>query len=382
MIAAGLDVVVHGLVEDIRREQMLDSRTTVWEVSVGIDGEALNLSGASSDPCATDALLDRLAAIVPAGGIVDRIQRLPEPSGQTHALVRVPAAPLLAAPLISEAPVSQVVLGHPLRVLRRWERWLQCRALDGYLGWVHRGYTRDADDDEARIWTGDDSLLAVDAALLGYEGEVSLRLPWGARMLRAANGSVRLPDGRTGEIRGRVVAAADRASAFPGNGDAVVASALAWLGTPYLWGGVTRAGVDCSGLVQAVLGMHGVSLPRDSDQQAGCGEPREPGAGFSLLRPGDLLFFAEEGARVTHVALSAGGSRIVHASLGNGGVACNDLAGGTPFERELRGLFVFARRVLGARQPRGRSPSAEDQQLDEQPSDCDSGYCPGDHRSN
>ena len=115
-----------------------------------------------------------------------------------------------------------------------------------------------------------------------------------------------------------------------------------------MWGGVTRAGVDCSGLVQVVYRTHGVQLPRDSDQQADVGAPIEPGPDFEELRAGDLLFFAEEEGRISHVALSRGGPRIIHASLGNGGVGTNDLTGDSGFEEEMRRIFVRARRLIPA----------------------------------
>ena len=115
---------------------------------------------------------------------------------------------------------------------------------------------------------------------------------------------------------------------------------------PYLWGGVTMGGVDCSGFVQALYRLHGHVIPRDSDQQSRTGEEVDPGDGFAGLRPGDLLFFAEEPGRCSHVTMSTGGSRIIHSSLGNGGVQRNDLAGRRAYERELRTLFIGARRII------------------------------------
>jgi cell wall-associated NlpC family hydrolase len=147
---------------------------------------------------------------------------------------------------------------------------------------------------------------------------------------------------------GEVVSAALRPARFPLVGERVVETAGRWLGVPYLWGGVTLGGVDCSGFVQALFRLHGLTLPRDSDQQMRTGEALDPGRDFSALRPGDLLFFAEEPGRCTHVALSAGAGRIVHASLGNGGVARNDVAGTLNYERELKRIFLCARRVIPA----------------------------------
>ena len=67
---------------------------------------------------------------------------------------------------------------------------------------------------------------------------------------------------------------------------------------------------------------------------------------MSELRPGDLLFFAEPEARVSHVAISLGGPLIIHSALGNGGVHINDLAGTEPLEHRLAAMFVSARRLL------------------------------------
>src|SRR5690606_25745539 len=150
---------------------------------------------------------------------------------------------------------------------------------------------------------------------------VFARLPWGARVVRFSQGQYELPDGRRGTIGSGEVVAVDRlADWFPPRGDSVTRTARRWIGAPYLWGGVTTGGVDCSGLVQAVFWLHGVALPRDSDQQSHIGAEVDPGENFDQLNPGDLLFFSENSQRVTHVAISLGGSHIVHSALSNGGV--------------------------------------------------------------
>jgi gamma-D-glutamyl-L-lysine dipeptidyl-peptidase len=109
---------------------------------------------------------------------------------------------------------------------------------------------------------------------------------------------------------------------------------------------VTMGGVDCSGLTQAVLWMHGIALPRDSDLQARVGELVDPGRHFENFKPGDLLFFSENAERITHVAISLGESWIIHSALTNGEVAINDLATDSDFEKKLRSIFTHGRRVL------------------------------------
>ena len=111
-----------------------------------------------------------------------------------------------------------------------------------------------------------------------------------------------------------------------------------WPGVPYLWGGRTDLGADCSGFVQAVFATVGVGLPRDSYQQAEA-HPDVRGSGVST-EPGDLLFFAPNEGTITHVALALGGSRIIHAASSNGAVCEDDLEADTPLTALLTESIV------------------------------------------
>jgi gamma-D-glutamyl-L-lysine dipeptidyl-peptidase len=342
---------VRALVEEVREQCAPDPRLAVFEVEVEIQGGRITLLGATSEPAAAQELHRRAAGITGWSEVVDRVQLLPEAEAddRVHALVSAAVAPMMAGPSIQSTQVSQAVLGSRLIVFRREGRWLQCRGSDGYIGWIHAGYVALVDEGMARAWelgADGDLWVALDAAVAQDSGDVLVRLPWGARVLREQDGIVRLPDGRTGHARGEMLPLGARGLAFPLEVAAVCQSATRWLGVPYLWGGLTMGGVDCSGFVQALYRMHGCVIPRDSDQQSRAGEPVECGEDFENLRPGDLLFFAEDGARCTHVAMSTGGSQIIHSSLGNGGVARNDLAGRRSYERELRRIFLWARRMV------------------------------------
>lgn len=136
---------------------------------------------------------------------------------------------------------------------------------------------------------------------------------------------VRLPDGRTGWVQsGDLEPAGAAVPPGPGDpapagtspaaldGEGLAATALRFLGLPYLWGGTTPFGLDCSGLVQLVCRLHGRLLPRDADQQfAGAHQGPVDRAG---LRAGDLVFFGPDEESITHVGIALGRDAFVSAT--------------------------------------------------------------------
>ena len=122
----------------------------------------------------------------------------------------------------------------------------------------------------------------------------------------------------------------------------VVSRAKKFIGIPYVWGGTSSKGFDCSGLVKRVFAMEGIAIPRDSDLQAGVGELIPPD-NLSEAKRGDLLFFGE-GGTVSHVAIYLGGYEFIHAY---GEVKINSLSSdSTIYDERLAGTLLFARRIL------------------------------------
>lgn len=91
----------------------------------------------------------------------------------------------------------------------------------------------------------------------------------------------------------------------------IIESAKKFLGAPYLWGGKTIWGCDCSGFVQVVFQIHGMDISRDAYQQAELGENVEFNA---MIEPGDLAFFSKENERISHVGICMSNEKIIHAS--------------------------------------------------------------------
>jgi cell wall-associated NlpC family hydrolase len=119
-----------------------------------------------------------------------------------------------------------------------------------------------------------------------------------------------------------------------------------YVGVPYVWGGTTPNGFDCSGFTQYVFARQGVRLPRTSREQAQVGLALSPE--WRAIAPGDLVMFAENGP-ISHVAIYAGRNRIIHASSSGGGVRYEDLS--TQRGEWFVDHMVAARRVTA--DPRG-----------------------------
>ena len=322
-------------VDDIRRKWVPDGRLGVFEISLLPKGVA----GVTSSRDARDALR-RLAG---EAGLVEQIELIPNGVVAPTAIVTAALAPLLAEPRVAAPRVSEGLHGEVLDVLERREEWLRVRAPDGYVAWINGGYVATGPTDWAEDWTERATARALSADILTTEGR--RRLPTGAR-LALRRGVVELADGQRGAVaagnvrREQELRVEARHLALP-------ELAQKWYaGAPYLWGGRTEWGIDCSGLVQAVYGARGIALPRDSDQQFVQGNEIAMSATGTGYEAGDLLFFAERG-RVSHVALWAGAGRVVHAALSRGGVAGDHLFGDEPRMVRMRESLVGVRRFGG-----------------------------------
>jgi cell wall-associated NlpC family hydrolase len=145
-------------------------------------------------------------------------------------------------------------------------------------------------------------------------------IPISARLGSRGGIDLRVDDDRTYPTSSR---RASRRTASA-TASSVLATADDYVGTRYVWGGVTPRGFDCSGFVQYVFREHGIELPRTSRQQAQVGQYVPTSLGS--LEVGDLMFFATDGKRIDHIAIYAGGDQIIHSSSSGGGVGYDNFS--------------------------------------------------------
>lgn len=180
----------------------------------------------------------------------------------------------------------------------------------GYPGWVPaRQVTTDAPETSPSVAT----VTRLTTWLRGSGGRRLLEVSIGTRLpvLAVDGGSIAVATpshGRVYVASAAVVVRRPSAPALARSASGVLSTARQFIGRPYLWGGRSGFAVDCSGFTELTYKLHGVVIPRDTDDQARAGRsvPR------SALQPGDLLFF-REGSTIGHVGFYVGGGKMLHA---------------------------------------------------------------------
>lgn len=323
-------------------------------------------------------------------------------SGRIFGVTTLSAGYMRARPDYESSLENQALMGTPVEIIDSAGYWLKIRTPEPYVAWIT----------SLGIARMDSLALAEYIAAPKYICTATwtevLASPAGdadricdlvagdlLRISRSDNGKplthrgfvgVTLPSGEKGFVRSSCVADftrwADTAEATPDN---VIRTAMKFLGTPYMWGGASSCGLDCSGLVRLVYFMNGLLLKRNASQQASEGEEIDIAAiwrsiaaadaatnsmpghstttavaeaasgaegnrrnAFAALKKGDLLFFGrideDGGKRISHVGLYIGGGRFIHASQV---VRISSLDSSQPDYYTGSPRLVAARRIVG-----------------------------------
>lgn len=241
---------------------------------------------------------------------------------------------LQAQPAWQSEQLNQLLAGQSLEILQEQEIWGYVRQADGYLGWAYLPYLTPARPLSCT------HLVTAPCVILRSEPEeesaqtgrilggtlvtrIDIQEDWAWVTVFDGN-----PQDHPAQIRPGWMPLAGLRSLehLPQTADErrnrMVADAQTLIGVPYLWGGSSANGIDCSGFAQLLHRWVGISIPRDADSQFLAGKPVEP-----PFQPGDLLFFGEKDTdqHITHVGVSTGGWNILHSSRRRNGVGPDDV---------------------------------------------------------
>lgn len=269
------------------------------------------------------------------------------------ALVTLSVANLRAEPAHKSELVSQATMGTPLRIIGSSGVWFEVESPDGYHSWVNNSSVVTLSEDKFDTWRESKRVVATNLFETHCYRTADCQEPH-CIVSDIVNGDimqllseeedhgrlhVQLPDGRRGWIESTKVEDFDKWSRQSFDVEKIITMAKSMMGQPYLWGGTSTKGVDCSGLVRICYFYNGLLLRRDASQQARTGEKIDS---ISKLKPGDLIFFDNVGrGRVTHVGIYDKDGEYIHSS---GRVGRNSLLENSPvyLPSKIMGLVRIA----------------------------------------
>ncbi len=297
-----------------------DSRTSVFDIEVvRLHNSSLTLGGRLLN----DAQLETLTQHFSKWKLDTSAIRILDKPDLPRVYIATNLAGLYGKPTFDMPLSSELCYGTELDILDELGNWAFTRQKDGYLGWVYKPYLT-----EGPVAKATHVVLISSYGLRTQpdrESEIVTRVMGGTEVsVEETRGEwVKVIANKTGWMPLNFLCAMD---ALPDSVEekrkTLLKDAARWIGVPYLWGGTTGNGIDCSGFVRLLHQWLGVAIPRDADMQHAAAKPVEPP--FEI---GDLLFFAEDDddRRVTHVGMSLGGWRIVHSSRLHNGVYMDDV---------------------------------------------------------
>jgi len=196
---------------------------------------------------------------------------------------------------------SQLLAGETYEVIEEKGEWLRIKNdADGYEGYINANQFAGISD-----FLGPAKRVCNYPFLVRHSAEATAFFPCGALVYEDIEGLITLP------------------------GIALIEFSKQFLNVPYLWGGKTAFGIDCSGFVQVMFSCFGVQMPRDAWQQAQMGEHIDF---VASAMPGDLAFFENEAGNIVHVGICLNDNQIIHAS---GKVRIDQLDGHGIYNRHL-----------------------------------------------
>lgn len=269
-------------------------------------------------------------------------------AADTPAVVSLPVANMYSGATVQADVVSQAIYGSKVLLLEETPGWAKVRTPDDYTGWMPETSFRRAAKRE-KLYASEGRVAQVGAlfANLYREPNVTrhqpvLTLPFEARLEVIAEPAdnqrwleVRLVHGSPAWVQRGDLIFDPQALPIPG----LIAFSKRFLGLPYLWGGTSTFGYDCSGFTQMLCRRRGITIPRDAQPQADWSGVVT--VSRQNLEPGDLLYFGKSDKKITHTGMYIGNGEFINATTNDQPIVQIDRLDDAPWTT----LFVAARRL-------------------------------------
>ncbi len=349
------------IIEEIKNQYTPDKRVAIFEITAIDSANVFTLTGETNIPEVKEKLLNNLETR--DLNFNDEIRLLPEPDlgDKIYGVVNLSVANIRSTPAHSAELATQTLLGTPVKIYKKAPGFYLIQTPDNYIAWVDEDGVTPMNKPQLDEWLNSGKVIYIKEYGFSFSKptEMSLRvsdLTAGNILINLGEENnfykVKYPDGRIAFVE------KNNCENFitwlskknPTEAD-IVLTAESFMGIPYLWGGTSAKGMDCSGFTKTVYFLNGIVLDRDASQQVNTGILVDTKTGFQNLRAGDLLFFGFHATdstkeRVTHVGIYIGDLKFIHAS---GRVKINSLDKNAEDFSEFRlNHFIRAKRILNS----------------------------------
>lgn len=348
-------------IKNVKEKYAPDQRVALFNIKTKESNNKLILIGETNLADAKKELLDSLSKS--NVNYVDSVTLLPsnELGNKNYAVVKLSVVNLRSKPNHRAEMVTQALLGTIVKVLKEESGFFLVQTPDKYIAWVddealhlmNAFEIKDYEDKQKIFYTNEYGFSYSDKSKNANSvsdlviGDILILVNTHQRFYE-----VEYPDGRVAFVSKQEAELFSKwlTDSKP-NVESILATANKFLGVPYLWGGTSSKGLDCSGFTKTVHFLNGIVLPRDASQQVNVGELIDTDDTLEYLKPGDLLFFGRKKSkdkkeRITHVGIYIGNSEFIHAS---GRVKINSFdPKAKNYHKHYREILVRARRILSS----------------------------------
>ncbi|SHM77021.1 SH3 domain-containing C40 family peptidase [Polaribacter sp. KT 15] len=353
---------LEGVSKSIKEQYAPDKRVAIFDINFDNSDDKIIATGITNSKEAYQKLVDSLQSLDVS--YINNIRVLPDTvvGNKMFAVARNSVINIRSAPKHSAELGTQGLLGMSLKILDKAGDFYRIQTPDNYISWVDKGGIQKMNKGEFDTWNASKKIIFTKNFGYVYNSKqqnstiVSDITLGGLLKYLSEDASfyeVKYPDNRTGFVKkSEAVVYENWLKNLQPSKENVEKVAKKLEGFPYLWGGTSSKGIDCSGFTKMVYLMNGFVIPRDASQQINAGKQVDEKLNFENLEKGDLLFFGTEATetkkrRVVHVGIWLGNNKqeFIHAS---GNVHISSMDSLQPhFDAFNKNRYLGSKRYLG-----------------------------------
>jgi len=354
------------IISTIQKKYAPDKRTDIFQAQVQ-NGEPLRLIVETTVPESIQELKAMLSKENIKAEVTERLLPSKDLGDQIYGIVNLSVANNRLTPANQAELVTQTLMGTPVMLLKRQGGYYLVRTPDSYLSWISAGGINAMDEASFKKWKTNEKVVYTQEFGHSYQSASKRSLPVSdlvsGNIMQLAGKKRRFekviyPDNRIAYIPLKSLTPYNKWVSRPNPvAEQIINVGKTMLGVPYLWGGTSIKGMDCSGFTKTCYYLNGIVLPRDASQQALVGEQIDVFENDKVsidkclknLKAGDLLFFGSRRGgipNVTHTAIYMGNGEYIEES---GLVRIGSMVPGAPNHNNLvSGSLVSASRMLNS----------------------------------